>query len=93
MFDLNKEIACWRETFSQSDSISASELDELESHLRDSFGELQVQLENPADAFLLATHRLGSCDDVDREFSKIKPRTTWIPVSYTHLTLPTTPYV
>lgn len=77
MFDLNEEIAGWRNELGESDAISPTELDELESHLRDSFGELQVQLDRPEEAFWLATRRLGSGEQLDREFSKINPNTVW----------------
>jgi hypothetical protein len=76
MFDLDAHIRDWRHQLLQHESVAPSEVDELESHLRDTVEELSTALE-PDEAFLLATRRVGSPDVVALEFSKINGARTW----------------
>ncbi len=71
MFDLNQEIAKWRNNLAQSETLCKSDIDELESHLREEIEGLKESKLSVEEAFLVATHRLGSPASLAREFAKI----------------------
>jgi hypothetical protein len=78
MFDLEAAIAQWREDLAGGEqALSADELDELESHLRDVVDELE-QGGLPLDrAFAAAVQRLGAADELRAEFAKADPLRVW----------------
>ena len=76
MFNLEQHIDDWRQQLLQRESVAQTEVDELESHLRESIDELSSNVE-PDEAFLLATRRVGSPDAIALEFSKINGARTW----------------
>jgi hypothetical protein len=77
MFDLEQHIEDWRHQLLQGESVALTEVEELESHLRETVDELAAMIE-PDEAFLLATRRVGSPDALALEFSKINGGRTWM---------------
>jgi len=71
MFNLNEQINKWRSNLAQSQTLGSSDIDELESHLREEIENLtDLKLSNE-EAFLIATHRLGSTESLAEEYEKI----------------------
>jgi len=71
MFDLNEQIIKWRSNFAQSETLAGSDIDELESHLCEEIDQLTGLKLSDEEAFLVATHRLGSTDSLATEYEKI----------------------
>jgi hypothetical protein len=71
MFDLNEQINKWRSNLAQSQTLGNSDIDELESHLREEIENLTDLKLSDEEAFLIATHRLGSTDSLAEEYEKI----------------------
>jgi hypothetical protein len=78
MFDLQSAIAEWRKDLASGEqALSADELEELESHLRDVIDELErggLPLDR---AFAAAVQRLGPADELRAEFAKADPLRVW----------------
>jgi hypothetical protein len=68
-FDLNMALRLWREQLSQSPQFRAENLDELESHLRDSMASLQTKGLSAEESFLIGARRVGSAAALEREFA------------------------
>ncbi len=77
-FDLNHAIQTWREHLSQSPSYRAENLEELESHLRDSVATLAGGGLSEEEAFLIATRRVGASRALEPEFAKVNGREVWL---------------
>ncbi len=71
MFDLNEKISMWRSNLAQSQTLGSSDIDELECHLREEIENLTALKLSDEEAFLIATHRLGSTDSLAEEYEKI----------------------
>ena len=71
MFNLNEQINRWRSNLAQSETLGNSDIDELESHLREEIENLTTLKLSEEDAFLIATHRLGSTESLAEEYEKI----------------------
>ena len=71
MFDLNEKISMWRNNLAQSETLAGSDIDELESHLREEIESLTALKLSDEETFLVATHRLGSTDSLSAEYEKI----------------------
>src|SRR4051812_14956366 len=56
-FDLNIALRQWLARFDQSPQVKVENLNELESHLRDSVVQLQCKGLSSEESFLVATHR------------------------------------
>ena len=56
-FDLSDGVRRWRESLSGSPALSAGDLDELESHLRDSIASLEACGLSAREAFWVGTSR------------------------------------
>ena len=76
-FDLNRAIQSWRENLAASPSFSGENLDELESHLRDSAVTLQSRGLSADEAFLIATRRVGRGGPLAAEFAKVNQPAVW----------------
>ena len=72
--DLNRAIQHWRENLAQSPAIRGDNLNELESHLRDSIATLQKSGLSAEEAFLVATKRVGNGATLGVEFD---PDAAW----------------
>jgi hypothetical protein len=68
-FDLNMALRLWREQLSQSPQFRPENLDELESHLRDSMASLQTKGLSAEESFLIGARRVGSAAALEREFA------------------------
>jgi hypothetical protein len=77
-FDLNRAIQSWRENLGQSPAFQHENLNELESHLRDSLATLQSRGLSVEEAFLIATRRIGQDSRLEMEFGKVNNRAIWL---------------
>ena len=77
-FDLNDAIQRWRVELAKSASFRAEDLEELESHLRDSESSLRSQGLTGEEAFLIAVRRVGSRDALAAEFATINGPSVWL---------------
>jgi len=77
-FDLNLAIDRWREDLAHSPAFRRENLNELESHLRDSIDRLRTPQLSDEEAFLIATRRLGQTRQLESEFSKWNRNTVWL---------------
>ncbi len=77
-FDLNTAIQGWREHLRQSPHFRPDNLDELETHLRDSVAALQGKTLSEEEAFLVATRRIGGVPALAPEFAKVNGKQVWI---------------
>ena len=68
-FDLNTALRLWRERLSESPQFRTENLDELESHLRDSMAALQGKGLSTEESFLIGTRRVGSAAALAPEFA------------------------
>ncbi len=76
-FELNRHILVWRENLGQSAAFAGEQLAELEAHLRDSIASLQSRGLSAAEAFMLATQRVGSDRVLQAEFAKVNRQVIW----------------
>jgi len=77
-FDLNTAIRDWRNHLSQSPRFRPENLEELESHLRDSAVALRDIGLSDEEAFFVATRRVGGAKALEPEFAKINRREVWL---------------
>ena len=77
-FDLNLTIQRWRENLAQSPAFRSENLNELESHLRDSIATLQTRGLSVEEAFLVAAKRVGHNHALEAEFGKVNQKTVWL---------------
>ena len=71
MFDMNEQIKKWRHTLTQSEAFGKSDIDELESHLREETEHLMALKLSPEEAFWVAAHRVGDTGTLAGEFAKV----------------------
>ena len=71
MFNLNEKISMWRRNLAQSETLAGSDIEELESHLREEIEQLIGLKLSDEEAFLIAAHRLGTTDSLATEYEKI----------------------
>jgi hypothetical protein len=77
-FDLNAAIQRWRGELAKSSSFRADDLEELESHLRDSESSLRAQGLTGEEAFLIAVRRTGSGEVLAAEFAMVNGSSVWM---------------
>ena len=77
-FDLSDALRRWREPLSVSPAFSPDDLEELESHLRDSIASLQASGLSAREAFWVASSRVGTPGALDTEFSKVNAERVWL---------------
>jgi len=77
-FNLNCAIQNWRDELTQSPALRTENLDELESHLRDSITLLQKPGLSTEEAFMVSAKRIGNMDSLQREFGKINAHAVWL---------------
>ena len=77
MFDLNKAINSWRMNLSAKQTCAKSDIDEMETHLREEIDSLTASKLSEQEAFLVATHRLGDNDSLAAEFAKVNTSILW----------------
>ncbi|MET7671743.1 permease prefix domain 1-containing protein [Micromonospora luteifusca] len=67
----------WRHYVLRRRELQPSDADELEDHLRGSVDELVTAGLSPDEAFLVAVKRMGSLDDISREFAREHSERLW----------------
>jgi hypothetical protein len=76
-FDLNLAIRHWRDDLARSSAFRSENLNELESHLRDSIDRLRARELSDEEAFLIATRRIGNAQNLEQEFGKVNSAAVW----------------
>lgn len=74
---LDVQLVQWRRYLAADPALAPSDLDELESHLRDQIDDLTAVGLNGEEAFLIAVRRLGRTDDLSREFAREHSERLW----------------
>ena len=73
MFDLDKQIASWRQRFLNDSAFYSDEVEELENHVRDAVERFVAEGYTERDAFLEATRLLGDPTMLRREYKNSRP--------------------
>lgn len=71
MSDVEKRIEQWRNALRTSDAFGISDIDELESHLREEMERLRPLGLSETESFLVARHRLGEAQALETEYEKV----------------------
>ena len=74
---LESEIAEWRAFVGRSPAVDGRDVDELEAHLRDQIADLDAAGLADDEAFLIAVKRMGSIDELSREFAREHSGRLW----------------
>jgi hypothetical protein len=74
---LEEQIAQWRAYVSRRQALHGSDVEELESHLRDQLTALTEAGLTGDEAFLVAVKRMGSLDALSREFARAHSERLW----------------
>ena len=75
--DLEAQIAAWRAYAERRRELHGTDTDELEDHLRDRITELTDAGLHADEAFLIAVKRMGSLDELSREFAREHSERLW----------------
>jgi len=75
--ELEAQFEQWRQYVLRRRELHALDADELEDHLRGSVDELVAAGLSPDEAFLVAVKRMGSLDDLSREFAREHSERLW----------------
>ncbi|MEV4384600.1 permease prefix domain 1-containing protein [Micromonospora sp. NPDC049580] len=75
--ELEAQFAQWRRYVLRRRELQSVDADELEDHLRGSVGELVAAGLSPDEAFLVAVKRMGSLDELSREFAREHSERLW----------------
>ena len=71
MFEIDEQVKRWRIRLKKNPIYASSDVDELESHLREEIAQLQSKELAAEEAFIVAAHRLGDSKCLDEEYAKI----------------------
>ena len=77
MFDLERQIQDWKAEFASRPALRRADVEELEQHVRDALPSLISAGLTPAEAFLIATRRVGPPATIAREFAKVNGAHLW----------------
>jgi hypothetical protein len=77
MESVELEIAEWRSFVGQAPAVEGRDVEELEAHLRDQIADLNAAGLASDEAFLIAVKRMGSLDDLSREFAREHSGRLW----------------
>ena len=75
--DLESQIAEWRAYMHRRRELHRSDAEELEDHLRSRIAELTAAGLRADEAFLIAVKRMGSLDELSREFAREHSERLW----------------
>ncbi|HET9141919.1 permease prefix domain 1-containing protein [Actinophytocola sp.] len=75
--ELEVQFEQWRHYVRQRPELAAADADELEDHLRGSVDDLVARGLHADEAFLVAVKRMGSLDDLSREFAREHSERLW----------------
>jgi hypothetical protein len=76
-YDLEGQIAEWRAYMHRRRELHHTDAEELEDHLRSRITELTEAGLRPDEGFLIAVKRMGSLDDLSREFAREHSERLW----------------
>lgn len=76
-YDLEEQIAAWRTFLGRRRAVASGDVDELEAHLRDQIADLERAGLSGDEAFIVAVKRLGSVDELSREFAREHSDRLW----------------
>ncbi|SHN48236.1 permease prefix domain 1-containing protein [Cryptosporangium aurantiacum] len=74
---LESQIAAWRSYMDRRQELARADADELEDHLRNRITELTESGLHADEAFLIAVKRMGSLDELSREFAREHSERLW----------------
>jgi hypothetical protein len=74
---LERQIAEWRVYVARGPAITAADVEELEGHLRDQIEALAAAGLAADEAFLVAVKRIGSVNELSREFAREHSERLW----------------
>ncbi len=74
---VEEQIGLWREYIGRREAITHADVRELEGHLRDQIDELTASGLARDEAFLVAIKRMGSLDELSREFAREHSERLW----------------
>jgi hypothetical protein len=74
---LEEQIGHWRLHLQRRGAIRRPDVEELETHLRDMVASLRTAGLSDDEAFLVAVKRIGSLDEVSREFAREHSERLW----------------
>jgi hypothetical protein len=74
---LESEIAEWRAFVGRGSAVNGRDVEELETHLRDQIADLNAAGLAADEAFLVAVKRMGSVDEMSREFAREHSGRLW----------------
>ncbi len=74
---LEEQIARWRAYVRSRQALHGAEVEELEGHLRDQLAALTAAGLTGDEAFLVAVKRMGSLDELSREFARAHCERLW----------------
>ncbi len=74
---LESQIGQWRGYVQRHRTISAADVEEMESHLRDRVADLTESGLTEDEAFLVAVKRIGNVDEISREFAREHSDRLW----------------
>lgn len=77
MFELNQAIKHWVASFADQQTMTDSDLQELETHLREEIDHLILAGLSEEEALLIAAGRLGDAGDLSAEFAKVNTGEIW----------------
>jgi hypothetical protein len=75
--ELEAQFAQWRQYVQRRRELRSSDADELEDHLRGSVDQLVAAGLSADEAFLVAVKRMGSLDELSREFAREHSERLW----------------
>ena len=75
--ELESQIDQWRGYVQRHQAIAATDVAEMEDHLRERIDELSASGLAPDEAFLVAVKRMGSVDAISREFAREHSDRLW----------------
>jgi hypothetical protein len=74
---LEEQIGQWRQFLRRRQAVHGPDVEELEGHLRDQLGTLAEAGLTDDEAFLVAVKRMGSLDELSREFARAHSERLW----------------
>jgi hypothetical protein len=77
MFTVENAVNNWKLQLNQRQTMTPADIEEMETHLRDEMETLQSAGLSEEEAFLVASRRIGDCDQVAGEFAKINTTVIW----------------
>jgi hypothetical protein len=76
-FNLKEARATWLSGLESRQAFSATQLEELDSHLEESLEDLEQRGLTPREAFMVAVHRLGCPAGLASEYQKLGSNPVW----------------